>query len=222
MAIFVPSMPVAEKKANPKSQLQILSSVQLWVRLLTSTMILAGMFATYGYLAEYLDKVSKMSGVKISIMLLIFGGTGILGNWLTGIALSKNIQLTSRVFLVSLAVMHLLAYRLGGFFIPMVTILSVWGFIHTGGFLVANLQVINGVRGSKLDFVNSLLPSFFNAGITLGTLLGGFVTAHYGIHEVVWMTVFLLLLSFSLSFVKIKETRKKPAKSAQSELDFVQ
>lgn len=223
LAIFVPSMPVTEKQANPKSQLQILSSVQLWIRLLTSTMILAGMFATYGYLAEYLDKVSKMSGVQISIMLLIFGGTGILGNWLTGIALSKNIQLTSRVFLIALAIMHLLAYQLGGFFIPMVTILSVWGFIHTGGFLVANLQVINGVRGPKLDFVNSLLPSFFNAGITLGTLLGGFVIAHYGVHEVIWMTVFLLLISFSLSFVKIKESRKKPAKSTEPvELDFVQ
>jgi multidrug resistance protein len=223
LAIFVPSMPVTEKQTNPKSQLRILSSVQLWVRLLTSTMILAGMFATYGYLAEYLDKVSKMNGVQISIMLLIFGGTGILGNWLTGIALSKNIQLTSRVFLVALAVMHLLAYKLGGFFIPMVILLSVWGFIHTGGFLVANLHVINGVRGTKLDFVNSLLPSFFNAGITLGTLLGGFVIAHYGVHQVIWMTVALLLLSFGLSFVKIKERRKKPAKSTEPvELDFVQ
>ncbi|WP_285056409.1 MFS transporter [Pedobacter ginsengisoli] len=223
LAIFVPSMPVTEKQTNPKSQLRILSSVQLWVRLLTSTMILAGMFATYGYLAEYLDKVSKMNGVQISIMLLIFGGTGILGNWLTGIALSKNIQLTSRVFLVALAVMHLLAYKLGGFFIPMVILLSVWGFIHTGGFLVANLHVINGVRGTKLDFVNSLLPSFFNAGITLGTLLGGFVIAHYGVHQVVWMTVSLLLLSFGLSFVKITERRKKPAKSTEPvELEFGQ
>lgn len=222
LAIYVPSMPVNEKRANPKSQLKILSSIQLWTRLLTSTMILAGMFATYGYLAEYLSKVSQMSGAQISIMLLVFGGTGILGNWLTGIALTKNIQLTSRVFLIALVVMHLLAYKLGGLFIPMVSIMSVWGFIHTGGFLVANLHVINGIRGSALDFVNSLLPSFFNLGITLGTLLGGFVIARYGVHEVIWMTVSLLLLSFGLSFVKIKESRKKPVNAEEmAELDLV-
>jgi DHA1 family inner membrane transport protein len=222
LAMYVPSMPVNEKQASPKSQLKILSSVQLWVRFLTSTVILAGMFATYGYLAEYLSKVSQMSGVQISIMLLVFGGTGILGNWLTGIALTKNIQLTSRVFLIALIAMHLLAYKLGGLFVPMVTILSVWGFIHTGGFLVANLHVINGIHGKALDFVNSLLPSFFNAGITLGTLLGGFVIAHYGVHNVIWMTVSLLLLSFGLSFVNVKEAQRKPADVKEvAELDLV-
>src|ERR1700754_5235660 len=203
--LFAPSMPVSESQPNPASQIKILRNVHLWVRLLTSTIILAGMFATYGYLADYLDKVSHMNGAQISIMLLVFGGTGILGNWLTGIALSKNVQLTSRVFLIALVVMHLLAYKFGGLFIPMVTILSVWGFVHTGGFLVANLHVIHGIHGNALDFVNSLLPSFFNAGITLGSLLGGFVIARYGIHEVIWMTVPLLLLSLGLSFVKINE-----------------
>lgn len=205
LAMFVPSMPVDEAAESPKSQVKLLSSVQLWVKLLTATVILAGMFATYGYLAEYLDKVSHMTGVQISIMLLVFGGTGIIGNWLTGIALSKNILGTTRLFLLALVVMHLLAYKFGGLFIPMVTILSVWGLVHTGGFLVANLHVIDGIHGTALDFVNSLLPSFFNAGITVGTLLGGLIIAHYGIHEVIWMTVPLLLLSLGLSFVTVKE-----------------
>ncbi|WPU95389.1 MFS transporter [Mucilaginibacter sabulilitoris] len=205
LAIFVPSMPVDEAAESPKSQVKLLSSAQLWVKLLTATVILAGMFATYGYLAEYLDKVSHMSGAQISVMLLVFGGTGIIGNWLTGIALSKNILGTTRLFLLALVVMHLLAYKFGGLFIPMVTILSVWGLVHTGGFLVANLHVIDGIQGTALDFVNSLLPSFFNAGITVGTLLGGLIIAHYGIHEVIWMTVPLLLLSLGLSFVTVKE-----------------
>jgi DHA1 family inner membrane transport protein len=201
LAIFVPSMPVSSQQERPLSQVKMLRSVQLWIKLATTTIILAGMFATYGYLAEYLNKVSHMNGVQISIMLLVFGATGIAGNWLTGIALSKNIPVTSRAFLVALVIMHILAYQFGGLFIPMVVILSVWGLVHTGGFLVANLLLINGIKGSALDFVNSLMPSFFNAGITIGTLLGGFVIAHYGIHQVIWMTVPLLLLALALSFV---------------------
>jgi len=199
--LFAPSMPVSENQANPASQIKILRSAHLWVRLLTSTIILAGMFATYGYLADYLDKVSHMNGAQISIMLLVFGGTGILGNWLTGIALSKNITFTVRLSLVLLVVMHILAYQFGGYFVPMIIILSIWGFIHTGGFLVANLHLTHDIREPELDFVNSLLPSFFNAGITIGTLLGGFVIARYGIHAVIWMTVPLLLLSLGLTFI---------------------
>ncbi len=213
LALFVPSMPVDEKQASPKSEVKILGSLQLWIKLLTSTIILAGMFATYGYLAEYMNKVSHMSGAQISVMLLVFGGTGILGNWVTGIALSKNIPITSRVFLLALVIMHLLAYKFGGVFYPMVAILSVWGFIHTGGFLVANLHIINGIHDTALDFVNSLLPSFFNAGITLGTLLGGFVIAHYGIHEVIWMTVPLLLLALGMSFITLTRRQESIEKN---------
>lgn len=205
--LFAPSMPVNESQANPVSQIKILRSAYLWVKLLTSTIILAGMFATYGYLAEYLDKVSHMNGAQISIMLLVFGGTGILGNWLTGIALSKNITLTVRLSLILLVVMHILAYQFGGYFVPMIIILSIWGFIHTGGFLVANLHLTHDIREPALDFVNSLLPSFFNAGITIGTLLGGFVIARYGIHAVIWMTVPLLLLSLGLTFITDPEKR---------------
>lgn len=147
-------------------------------------------------------------GAQISIMLLVFGGTGIAGNWLMGIALSKNVTLTTRLFLLSLVATHVLAYMFGGHFIPMVIILSVWGFIHTGGFLAANIQLTHGIQEPALDFVNSLLPSFFNAGITLGTLLGGFVIAHYGIHQVIWMTVPLLLLAFGMSFITSNATKK--------------
>lgn len=201
LALFAPSMPVTGTHVSPKSNLKILRSVNLWIKLLASTLVLAGMFATYGYLAEYLDKITHMTGAQISILLLVFGSTGIAGNWLMGIALSKNVLLTSRLFLVALIVTHGLAYQFGGNFIPMVIILSVWGFIHTGGFLAANVQLTHSLPETSLDFVNSLMPSFFNAGITLGTLLGGFVIAHYGIHQVIWMTVPLLSVALFLSFI---------------------
>jgi DHA1 family inner membrane transport protein len=50
--------------------------------------MVAGMFSTYGYLAEFLSKVSLMNGKEISLMLLLFGGTSVAGNWLAGILLS--------------------------------------------------------------------------------------------------------------------------------------
>ncbi|MGN6418216.1 MAG: MFS transporter [Pseudobacter sp.] len=201
MAFFVPSMPV-KKEAGVKSSTAILRSPFLWVKLLTVLVMLAGMFASYSYLAEFLNKVTHMTGAEVSIMLLVFGVTGIAGNWAMGIALSKNVMITTRIYLLSLVLTHILAYQFGGYFIPMVVILSIWGFVHTGGFLVANIQVTAFMPQQSLEFVNSLLPSFYNAGITAGSLLGGFIIANYGIQQVIWMAVPLLLTAFGLSFYK--------------------
>ncbi|MBO9566456.1 MAG: MFS transporter [Niastella sp.] len=218
LAFFVPSMPVAEK-TSIKDELVILKKGQLWVNLTATLIMIAGMFSTYGYLAEYLGKISHMSGGQISLMLLLFGGTGIVGNWLTGIALSKNVQLTNRVFLLSLISIHFAAYTFGGLFIPMAIIISIWGFIHTGGFLIGQTRSTS-VAPEAPELAASLMVSFGNAGVTLGTLLGGFVITAFGVHEVIWISGLLLLVAFGLSFVAVgnkKEVTEVAATTAKEE-----
>lgn len=212
MLLLVPSMPVSKERRSNVSD-PILRSPFLWIKLSTTLVMLAGMFATYSYLAEFLNKITQMSGAEISIMLLVFGGAGIAGNWAMGIWLSKNVMLTTRIFLLSLVLTHILAFQFGGYFVPMVIILSIWGFIHTGGFLAANIHLTAYVPQQSLELVNSLLPSFYNAGITAGSLLGGYVIAHYGTKQVIWMAVPLLLLAYGMSFY----TQKKPVVTTELE-----
>lgn len=210
LAALVPTMPVDEDAA-PKGQLKALRRGQLWVNLMATMIMIAGMFATYGYLAEFLGKISRMSGKEISLMLLLFGTTGIAGNWLTGIALSKNVILTTRLFLLSLVLAHLLAYTFGGLFVPMAIIISIWGFIHTGGFLIGQTRSTAEAPEAP-ELAASLMVSFGNAGVTLGSLLGGIVIAWYGIHEVIWLSIVLLMAAFGLSFVYVKQ----PAPAAKT------
>ncbi len=159
LASMIPAMPVKED-ASVQNQLSELRNPLIWARLFTTLIFIAGMFASYGYLAEFLGRVSKMNGAEISIMLLVFGGAGILGNWLTGIALTRNVVLYSRLFLISLIVIHLAAYQFGSFFVPMVMIISAWGLIHTGGFLVGNIQVINGCPEKRWTLLMALCLLF--------------------------------------------------------------
>jgi predicted MFS family arabinose efflux permease len=200
---FVPSMPVTEKQSS-QSQLGILRNGQLWVNLVATMITIAGMFATYGYLAEYLGKITHMSGTQISLMLLLFGGAGIAGNWLTGIALSKNVQLTNRVFLLSLVVIHLAAITFGGYFVAMAAIISVWGFVHTGGFLIGQTRSTS-VAPEAPELAASLMVSFGNAGVTLGTVLGGFMINNFGTKQVPWISMLLLAAALGLSFVTIRK-----------------
>ena len=202
---FVPSMPVTEKQ-SVKSQLVILRKGQMWVNLIFTMVMIAGIFATYSYLAEYLGKISSMNGKQISVMLLLFGTTGIAGNWLTGLALSKNVLLTTRFFLLSLIAVHVLAYVFGGLFIPMTAIVGIWGFIHTGGFLIGQTRSTSEAPEAP-ELAASLMVSFGNAGVTLGTFLGGIIITRFGIHEVIWISILLLIASLALTFVFIRQKR---------------
>jgi Arabinose efflux permease len=150
LLFFVPSIPGNSAKAT-KTQFHVLKDGQLWLNLVSTVLTLAAMFSSYSYLAAYLEKITKMDGTEISIMLLLFGIAGIFGNWIMGIALGKKLMQTSRLFFVLLISVQLLAYYVGDFFTPMVVILSFWGLIHTGGFLVPNLRTTHSVPKDTLE-----------------------------------------------------------------------
>lgn len=216
LLLFIPSMP-ADQAISTKNQVEVLKSPLLWLNLISTIATLAAMFASYTYLTAYLEEITKMDGAQISMMLLLFGGMGTLGNWMMGLALNRNVLLTARLFLMLLVTVQILAYYFGGHYIPMVIIVSLWGMIHTGGFLVSNIRTTQSVPHHALEFVNSLLTSSFNIGISLGAFLGGIVSVHYGVHYVLWVSILLLSVTFMLSFVKFPN--KISENEEESQLD---
>ncbi|ASW73518.1 MFS transporter [Chryseobacterium piperi] len=214
LLFFVPSIP-GNKDKTSQNQLYVLKSPQLWLNLISTILTLAAMFSSYTYLAAYLEKITHMNGAEISVMLLLFGSLGILGNWIMGMALNRNVVLTARLFFILLISVQILAYYFGGIFTAMVVIVSFWGMVHTGGFLVPNIRTTQAVPHQALEFVNSLLTSCYNIGISLGAFVGGFIITQYGIHQIVWISIALLAVTLGLSFItfpKKQETEEKSEK----------
>ncbi|WP_293945637.1 MULTISPECIES: MFS transporter [unclassified Sphingobacterium] len=217
LLVFIPSIP-ADNTKSTQNQIAVMKSPLLWLNLISTICTLAAMFSSYTYLTAYLEQITKMDGAQISVMLLLFGGMGTLGNWLMGLALNRNVLLTTRFFLASLIAVQVLAYYLGGIFAPMVIIVSIWGMIHTGGFLVSNIRTTQSIPHHALEFVNSLLTSSFNIGISLGAFLGGIISAYYGVHYVLWVSVLLLAVTFAMSFVTFPKTQTEDEESIATKL----
>ncbi|MGY0040005.1 MFS transporter [Pedobacter sp. NJ-S-72] len=87
-------------KNDMTGHLNIFRKRILWINLLLACLMISAMYATYGYMAAYLERITLMKGGQISLMLLLFGVTGVGGNWLAGKYLSKNINRTTLVFIV--------------------------------------------------------------------------------------------------------------------------
>ena len=197
---LLPPIP-APVKNETIGNLNIFRKRILWINLLLACLMISAMYATYGYMAAYLERITLMKGGQISLMLLLFGVTGVGGNWLAGKYLSKNIKLTTLVFIVLLMIIHLLLFYFGDDFVPMIIMICFWGLIHTGGFLISNVTVTSSTTEAP-EFVNSIFTSCGNLAVTIGSTVGGLTIARIGIHQIPLTSVILLVLSLGVLLLK--------------------
>ncbi|MWV45636.1 MFS transporter [Paenibacillus sp. HJL G12] len=212
--ILLPSMPVREKMSYGR-QLGILRKPAVWLNIAAVCCIFAAMFSVYSYFAEYLGQVTHMNGSWISIMLMIFGVIMIVGNFLFGSSLQKNMIRTVAVFPLLYLVIYLLVYALGTSFAPMLLVVFLWGMIHSGGLIVSQTWLMTEVKDAP-EFGNSLFVSFSNLGITLGSSLGGWFISRFGIHQLIWSGMLFAAVALVLIMVKLKMDRSGHVQASET------
>ncbi|WP_432421698.1 MFS transporter [Paenibacillus polymyxa] len=199
---WIPSMPVKEKLSYGK-QLKILVKPQLWLNIAATCFILAALYSVYSYFAEYLRIVTNMNGKTISIMLILFGASGVFGNLQAAKLLSKSIVKTTIFYPLLLGIIYLLVFSAGNYTIPMILIIIAWGAVFTSGLIISQTWLTSEASEAS-EFGNSLFVSFANLGVTIGTASGGWFLSQMGIHQIVWSGVLFLMLALISIGVKIK------------------
>ena len=199
---WIPSMPVKNKLSYGK-QLRVLVKPQLWLNIAAACFILAALYSVYAYFAEYLGAVTSMKSTTISLMLILFGASGVLGNLQTAKLLGKSVIKTILYYPVLLGSIYLLVFYAGIYMIPMILIIIVWGAVFTSG-LIASQTWLTSETSEAAEFGNSLFVSFGNLGVTLGTATGGWFLSHFGITEIVWSGMLFLLLAFICITLRIR------------------
>ncbi|MGI4865125.1 MAG: MFS transporter [Janthinobacterium lividum] len=180
----VPSLPVAVAPAYGR-QLGVLVRPVFWYGAILVFLLVAGWFCTYSYFAEYLGQAKHMSPRAISYLLLLFGLTGLLGNWLVGKLLSRNLRSGTVLLLLGPLLVALGLHYAGTLPGPTTLVVAGWGLLYAPCFLLSS-AVISAAAPEAVEFANSLAASFTNLGITVGTTVGGWVIGHYGPGPLPW------------------------------------
>lgn len=201
LLLMMPSMPITEKISFGK-QLRILRNGRLWLTIFTVVFVFAAMFSSYSFIAKYLHDITKLSGTWISIMLMLFGVFGILGNFIFSALIQKNIDLTVIFYPLLFISVYLLIYSFGFSFLWMIGLIILWGLLHAAGLIVSQTWLTTEAHGAA-EFANSLFVSFSNLGITVGTALAGWFILHFGTHNLVWVSIVFLILAVLSIFSKI-------------------
>lgn len=193
VASLLPSMPV-HGKLSYSTQLGILKRPQVWLSLIASTLIMSGVFSVYSYFAEYLGQITHMSGKQISLMLIVYGVGGMIGNLVAGYLFSKSMLRTALIFPFVFGFIYLMIDLFGRYSTPMAMLVLLWGIITTIGLNFSQLW-ITSIATDAPEFSNGLFVSFSNLGITLGTFAGGFFISYLGLEQIAWSGIILLALA---------------------------
>ncbi|MBE5101609.1 MFS transporter [Priestia aryabhattai] len=192
--IFVPSMPVKEKMSYG-SQLSVLKKPLTWLAIATIIFMTAAVAGTNSYSAEYLSKVTHISGENLSAVLFAYGAASIIGNLLAAKLLSKNAMKTALFYPIVMGLIFILWFFIGELLTPMVIIMALFGIMFSIQNNI-NQYWITSAAPEAPEFANGLFVSCCNWGISIGTAVGGLFLSGLGIKYVVWTGVLFLILSF--------------------------
>lgn len=206
--LHFPSMPVKESLSYG-AQVSVLRKKITWLSIGTVVLINSAIFGVYSYLAEYLKTVTELSPTIISLILVVFGLSNIIGNIVAGKLLTKDVikPVVSYPFL--LGIVYIILFLTGQFTVPMVIITLVWGIFAGIGNNI-NQYWITSAAPEAPDFANGLFLSSVNLGTTIGTAVGGLFISEMGTQYVI--LVGLLSLILSVVFILLRNYMNSPTK----------
>ena len=155
-------------------------------RLLVGVFIMSVLFATahytgYSYIEPFLGKVASMSPDLVTLVLIVFGASGMLGS----IAFSKYYMANRRRFMLVMtlgpALCLLLLQVAAASLLSVVVVCIMWGAMATAFNIAFQDNTIRFAPENATSIGMSIFSGIFNLGIGSGAYVGGLVVSHLSI-----------------------------------------
>lgn len=155
-------------------------------RVLVGVFIMSVLFATahytgYSYIEPFLGKVASMSPDLVTLVLIVFGASGMLGS----IAFSKYYMANRRRFMLVMtlgpALCLLLLQVAAASLLSVVLVCIMWGAMATAFNIAFQDNTICFAPENATSIGMSIFSGIFNLGIGSGAYVGGLVVSHLSI-----------------------------------------
>lgn len=155
-------------------------------RVLVGVFIMSVLFATahytgYSYIEPFLGKVASMSPDVVTLVLIVFGASGMLGS----ISFSKYYMANRRRFMLVMtlgpAVCLLLLQVAAASLLSVVAVCIMWGAMATAFNIAFQDNTIRFAPENATSIGMSIFSGIFNLGIGSGAYVGGLVVSHLSI-----------------------------------------
>lgn len=145
--------------------------------------IITAQFTAYSYIEPFTLNIAHFSSSQTTTLLLIYGGAGFIGSYLFGKFGNQYPKIAIPLSSVLLAMSMLLLLPLAQGFNSLSILSLFWGMSIICFSLALQAKTLN-LASDATDVAMAIYSGLYNVGIGGGALLGGMVTARYGLSQI--------------------------------------
>lgn len=166
-------------------------------------LVVTAQFTAYSYIEPFVTEVANFSSGQTTTLLLVYGGSGILGSIIFS-RLSRKFPRGFAIFSVAgLAICMLLLLPLSFSVGSIMGLSIIWGVIVMIFGLVLQSKVLQ-LAHDATDVAMSVYSGLFNVGIGGGALLGSIVMLNIGVKNIGIVGGVLALIGLAITLVMVR------------------
>lgn len=170
-----------------------------------TVIIITAQFTAYSYIEPFSLNIAHFSSAQTTSLLLIYGGAGFLGSYLFGKFGPRHPKVAIPLAAFCLTISMLLLLPLAQGMSHLYLISSFWGMGIIAMSLALQAKTLS-LASDATDVAMAIYSGLYNVGIGGGALLGGMVTAHFGLSYIGIVGGLLAVIATLFAFLLV--TRK--------------
>ena len=196
--LFVPKIPDQAPLASGffKKVLQHSTLNRLFI---LTALIISSHFAAFTFIEPFLSQIAHLESGQITLLLLVFGFAGLMGNILAGKLIDRHLH---TIILVSLVFISGSVFAFGylGYQVTLsiaIVFLALWGVSIASIFVGLQTWVLKQAN-DLASAASAIYVAVFNASIGLGALIGSFMLQYVTLNRAFEIITIFLIISLYL------------------------
>lgn len=210
-SILIPSGLKKGARSSFSDQVKLLTNGRLLLVFAITALGYGGTFVVFTYLSPLLQEITGYQSGTIALILLLYGVAIAIGNLIGGKLSNQNpIQALLYMFIIQAVVLFILSFTAPFKIASLVTItiMGLFAFMNVPGLQVYVVMLAERFVPSAVDVASALNIAAFNAGIAIGSYLGGVIADTIGLIHTGWVGGIMVTFAVLLTIWSVRLEKK--------------
>nr|WP_106782739.1 MFS transporter [Lysinibacillus timonensis] len=206
-----------------RDQFKLVTNGRLLLLFIITALGYGGTFVVFTYLTPILQEITGFQEGTVAVILLVYGIAIAIGNMVGGKLSNLNpIRALFYMFIVQAVILFVLLFTAPFKIAGLITIflMGLLAFMNVPGLQVYVVMLAERFVPTGVDVASAINIAAFNAGIALGSYLGGLITDSIGLIHTSWVGALMVLMAAILAgwsaYLERKDQNRDPLKEVVS------